>query len=135
MNVIRHIEEVVISFYFKGHEKNGKLFVLTFILRQWTSAENNPGTTNNSNAKLAIFLFFRRATWFSFKICKRLCVFIDSCPLLIVVHLTNIVILVTKYIFLRDRPSKILKKKKFVIMLKIMLKSFGSMLTTKEKPM
>ena len=46
--------------------------------------------------------------------------------------ITNIVKLVTKYVFLRDSPSKILIKI-FVMMPKITLKSFGSMLTTKEK--
>ena len=47
--------------------------------------------------------------------------------------ITNIVKLVTKYVFLRDSLSKILKKI-FVIILKIILKSFRSILTTKEKP-
>ena len=48
--------------------------------------------------------------------------------------ITSIVKLVIKYVFLRDNPSKILKEI-FLMMLKITLKSFGSMLTTKEKPM
>ena len=50
------------------------------------------------------------------------------------VFITNIVKLVTKYVFFRDSPSKIVKKI-FVIMLKVILKKFGSLLTTKEKPM
>ena len=48
--------------------------------------------------------------------------------------IANIVKLVIKYVFLRDNPSKMLKEI-FVMMLKINLKIFGSMLATKEKPM
>ena len=47
--------------------------------------------------------------------------------------ITNIVKLVTKYVFLHNSPSKILKKT-FAMMLKITLKKFGSMLTTKAEP-
>ena len=46
----------------------------------------------------------------------------------------NVVKLVNQIVFLSNSPSKILKKI-FVMMLKITLKIFGSMLTTKEKQM
>ena len=45
---------------------------------------------------------------------------------------TNIVKLVNKYVFLRDSPSKILKKI-FVIMLKIILKNFWKYVNNKRK--
>ena len=48
--------------------------------------------------------------------------------------ITNIVKLITKYLFLHDSPSNTLKKI-FVMMLKIILKDFGNMPTIKEKPM
>ena len=45
--------------------------------------------------------------------------------------ITNIVKLVIKYVFLRDSPSEILKEI-YVMMLKITLTIFGSMLTTRK---
>ena len=57
--------------FFKGHENNVIFFVLTFILKQQTSAVINSRTTSKSYAKLAIFIihaklvifrFFRRMT-------------------------------------------------------------------------